>query len=176
MRFCFFMYTYRECWSIASGTESVASSVTCIQLAIAARQSNTWAAPLNMSVVTPPTSVIHVTEWSRGITKTFMNHFKDFLASNKSIFCHWGAILTQLHRPNADTAVTEALSEGDQFGNVNTTYWYCEQVSSWFLFLRSINCTSVLVPTLHSRRVKTHCRRLCSQQKTRGHEKDIGKC
>ena len=50
-------------------------------------------------------------------------------ASNKAICCRWGAILTQLCRMNADTALTEAVSESDQFRNVNPTYTYSGNVS-----------------------------------------------
>ena len=44
------------------------------------------------------------------------------IASKKIIFCRWGAILTQLNSMNADTALTEAVSESDKLRNVNTTY------------------------------------------------------
>ena len=43
-------------------------------------------------------------------------------ASNKAICYRWGAILTQLRCMNVDTALTEAVSEGAHFRNVNTTY------------------------------------------------------
>ena len=33
-------------------------------------------------------------------------------ASNKAIFCRWGAIVTQLNPMNADTALTKAVSVG----------------------------------------------------------------
>ena len=55
-------------------------------------------------------------------------------ASNKVIFYRWGAILTQLNPMNADSALTEAVSESDKFRNVNTTYANSGNVS-WVVAL-----------------------------------------
>ena len=110
-------------WKRLRRTGSVASSVTCIQLAIAVRQSNMCVAPLNMSVVTPPTPLQQMVEsYHDNIHKPFERLPLLATAINKAICCLWEAILTQLNPMNADTALTEAVSENDHFRNVNTTY------------------------------------------------------
>ena len=107
--------------TVASNSVRRKQSVTCIQLAIAVRQSNMCAAPLNMSVVTPPTPSTNVTEWLRVITTTFINNLKDFPCLPQQATRLLYVVAGEPYWHNL-TALTEDVSESDHFCNVNTTY------------------------------------------------------